>query len=100
MLEQQTKYAIELVNNQKFYEWAVSGESNGSEDNWESELHFYEIFGSFDNGKSTSGTSGPVKSVVVAPPLRTVNEMNSALRTLYEFRYYKGLEDEFHWRRR
>lgn len=58
------------------------------------EAKFIETFGSHDDWEEENG------EVVLAPPLRTVDEFDSAMFYLYQFRYTLGLESDYHFGRR
>ena len=100
VLERQSRYGIELVNNQEFYEWASLGIGEQEVDPffaWDRDYYsqkFIEVFGSHDDWEDENG------QVVEARPIRNSDELDSAMYILYQFRYFHGLEDRYHWGRR
>ena len=79
VLGRQQYYGIELVNNQEFYEWASLGIGEQEVDEWFAwDRDYYaqkliEVFGSNDDWEEENGR------VVWAQPLRTPDELDSAM---------------------
>ena len=81
LLVRQFKYGKELVNNQKFYDWAVSGPKDMSNvfgvDFEYYQAKFIEAFGSYDDWEAETG------EVVKAPRVRTFDDLDRVLYILY-----------------
>ena len=83
VLARQTRYGIEIVNNQQFYEFAVSGEQLVENDDWLQDQfndywkgEYMRVFGSYDDG-SAADRNGLVKAPIEPEKLlRTIDELD------------------------
>ena len=79
VLERQSRYGIELFNNQEFYEWASLGIGEQEVDDffaWDRDYYaqqFIEVFGSHDDWEDGNGHA------VEARLLRTSDELDNAM---------------------
>ena len=96
MLARQLKYDFELVNNNDFWEWAgfIEGETLDDEAQYWTE-QFAEVFGSYIDDDETGVV--PLEEIYFVRPIREVKSLSRAMYYLYQFRYFRNLEQIYHW---
>ena len=123
ILDSQLKYRFELVNNNKFYEWAadldltaVNEEPAGDDEirpmgeirkidvsdmdfgYMNGDDHYDDMFEQMF-GTYTGGDEIP-EEITLGRPIRLMQQLDKAMYYLYQFRYFRGLEDNYHFGRR
>ena len=101
VLDRQLKYGFELVNNNDLWEWAAEGtlDLGDSLDHPDAEHwteKFAEHFGSYTGDDESDA---PLDQIYLVRPIRDAKTLSQAMYYLYQFRYFRGLEDEYHWGR-